>query len=82
MPKCEPIVLTWAEWKASREQKRANLRAFGLDMPSCRTHGVGKADWRLRAAFDGKRAPSFSLIQHLSAKADIEATGENVAAVF
>ena len=59
MPKREPIVLTWEEWKASREQKRANLRAFGLDAPSRRAHGVGKADKRLRAAFGGKRAPTF-----------------------
>ena len=60
MPTREPIVLTWEEWKATREQKRANLRAFGLDVPSRRTHGVGKADQRLRAAFNGKRVPLFS----------------------
>ena len=60
MPKREPLVQAWEEWKASRGQKRANLRAFGLDAPSRRAHGVGKSDQRLRAAFGGKRAPTFA----------------------
>lgn len=59
MPGREAMVIGWEEWKASRAAKRANLRAYGEDAPSRRSHGVGKADERLRVAFAGARAPSF-----------------------
>ncbi len=57
MPK--PIVIGWEEWKASREAKRARLRALGLDAPSRRKSGFGGTEARLRKAFSGKRAPKF-----------------------
>ena len=54
----EPIRLTWEEWKAGRAAKREALRRLGLDAPSRRSEST--ADRRLRAAFGGKRAPSFA----------------------
>jgi len=53
------IVMTWAEWQASRAAKRANLARLGLDKPSRRTTDHGTAGDRLRKAFDGRRVPSF-----------------------
>ena len=50
-----PICMTWEEWKASRAAKRENLRRLGLDAPSRRSEST--SDRRLRAAFNGKRAP-------------------------
>ena len=54
----EPIRLTWEEWQAGRAAKREALRRLGLDAPSRRS--ASTADRRLRAAFGGKRVPSFS----------------------
>ena len=59
MPSREPIVLTWEEWLASRAAKRETLKKLGLDAPSRRLSAIGSADRRLRAAFGGKRAPTF-----------------------
>ena len=53
----EPIRLTWDEWKAARAAKREALRRLGLDAPSRRSEST--SDRRLRAAFDGERAPTF-----------------------
>jgi hypothetical protein len=53
----EPIRLTWDEWKAARAAKREALRRRGLDAPSRRSEST--SDRRLRAAFDGERAPIF-----------------------
>ena len=50
-----PICISWEEWKASRAAKRENLRRLGLDAPSRRSEST--SDRRLRAAFNGKRAP-------------------------
>lgn len=58
MPSRKPIVTSWDDWKASREAKRAILRKLGLDVPTRRTKDVGKKDQRLRAAFNGQRAPT------------------------
>ena len=56
-PAAEPIRLTWDEWKAARAAKREALRQLGLDAPSRRSEST--SDRRLRAAFGGKRAPTF-----------------------
>ena len=53
----EPIRLTWDECKAARAAKREALRRLGLDAPSRRSEST--SDRRLRAAFGGKRAPTF-----------------------
>ena len=53
----EPIRLTWDEWKAARAAKREALRQLGVDAPSRRSDST--SDRRLRAAFGGKRAPTF-----------------------
>ena len=53
----EEIVMTWAEWQASRAAKRANLARLGLDRPSRRETDYGTAGKRLRKAFDGQRVP-------------------------
>ena len=50
-----PICIFWEEWKASRAAKRENLRRLGLDAPSRRSEST--SDRRLRAVFNGKRAP-------------------------
>jgi len=55
----EEIVMTWAEWQASRVAKRENLARLGLDAPSRRATDFGTSGKRLRKAFDGRRAPSF-----------------------
>ncbi|MCR5414657.1 MAG: hypothetical protein K6F50_08050 [Kiritimatiellae bacterium] len=55
------IVIGWEEWKASREAKRARLRALGLDAPSRRKTGFGSAEARLRKAFAGERSPKFGI---------------------
>jgi len=55
----EEIVMTWAEWQASRAAKRANLVRLGLDKPSRRVTDFGTAGNRLRRVFDGQRVPSF-----------------------
>ena len=62
MPSREPIVLTWEEWMASRAAKREALKKLGLDAPSRRLSAIGSADRRLRAAFGGKRAPTFGSV--------------------
>ena len=53
----EVIRLSWEEWKSGRVAKRETLRKLGLDAPSRRPFGH---DNRLRSAFGGLRAPSFS----------------------
>lgn len=53
----EEIVLTWAEWQASRAAKKANLTRLGLDKPSRRETDYGTSGRRLRKAFGGQRAP-------------------------
>ena len=58
MKERKPVVIEWDEWRASREAKRARLRALGLDAPSRRTAGYGSAEKRLRKAFAGTRVPS------------------------
>ena len=57
-PKPAPIVISWEEWKASRQAKRDVLRKFGLDAPSRRKTSHTTGDRRLRAAFGGERGPN------------------------
>jgi hypothetical protein len=47
---------TWEEWRQSRAARRERTRAIGGD--SCR-RAESSSDKRLRAAFDGARAPDF-----------------------
>ena len=56
----EPIVISWEEWKASRAEKRENLRRLGLDVPSRRTSAIGSQEKRLQQAFGGRRVPTCS----------------------
>ncbi len=56
----KPIVISWEEWKASREAKRVRLKALGLDVPSRRKSGIGSGEKRLRKAFGGARAPQLA----------------------
>ena len=53
-PNDKVICLSWEEWKAGREAKRKALAKANLDAPSRRPFGH---DNRLRAAFNGQRAP-------------------------
>ncbi|MDD4101079.1 MAG: hypothetical protein PHU80_00415 [Kiritimatiellae bacterium] len=46
---------TWEEWLAGRQARRELARRIG--MPVCRRQ-ESSSDKRLRAAFDGERAPA------------------------
>lgn len=52
-------VISWEEWKTSRAAKRALMEKLGLTK-SRRETSYSTSDERLRRAFNGARAPSFT----------------------
>ena len=53
-------VMTWAEWQASREAKRAVLRKYGVDAPSRRTVSYNTSERFMRQEFGGGRIPAWA----------------------
>ena len=52
------ISISWAEWQASRADKRATLEAYGCADPSRRATSFNVEKDRIeRAAFNGARIP-------------------------
>ena len=52
--------MTWEEWKASREAKRAVLRRLGLDAPSRRAVSFNTSERAMLKAFGGRRIPAWA----------------------
>lgn len=52
--------MTWAEWQASREAKRAVLRKYGVDAPSRRTVSYNTSERFMRQEFGGGRIPAWA----------------------
>lgn len=53
-------LVTWEEWKASREAKREALRRRGLDAPSRRETSFNTSEKVMRKAFGGRRVPAWA----------------------
>ena len=52
--------MTWEEWKAAREGKRAVLRKYGVDAPSRRSTSFDSSERFMRREFGGARIPAFA----------------------
>ncbi|MCR5751710.1 MAG: hypothetical protein K6G91_07100 [Kiritimatiellae bacterium] len=50
-------VLSWEDWLASREARRAVLKKCGLDAPSRRKSSYNTSERFMRASFGGRRVP-------------------------
>lgn len=49
--------MTWSEWQAWRDSRRAALRKHGCEAPSRRQTSFNTSERFMRAAFGGERIP-------------------------